>query len=287
MQTLFHTVYKTTNLVNGKYYFGYHKTGNPQDSYLGSGKYLRNAIAKYGAVNFKKDVLFTYSDAAPAFNKEAELVGGCIGDLSCMNLKRGGSGGFDWINAHKPNGLDLVGKKFGLLTVIGLVGLDKHGSRLWAVRCGCGVSKTVTSGDLQSGKTMGCGRCLKIEDLLGQKFGHLLVVAYRGSRKGAIWDCRCECGAVKGYKARALKRGDAKSCGCLHPKRPKIGFGQQFGRLSVVSRTDNSESKRSRWVVKCECGTVKEVLGASLCSGATQSCGCLRKEIASKARHKC
>ncbi len=97
---MFHTVYKTTNLVNGKYYFGYHKTKNPHDKYLGSGKYLRNAIAKYGVANFKKDVLFIYLDATSAFGKEAELVDAFRNDPLCMNLRQGGSGGFDWINTH-------------------------------------------------------------------------------------------------------------------------------------------------------------------------------------------
>jgi hypothetical protein len=71
---MFHTVYKTINLVNGKYYFGYHKIKNLHDTYLGSGKYLRNAIRKYGVVSFRKDVLFIYLDATSAFGKEAELV---------------------------------------------------------------------------------------------------------------------------------------------------------------------------------------------------------------------
>jgi len=33
---MLYTVYKTQNLVNGKYYFGVHKTNNPYDGYLGS-----------------------------------------------------------------------------------------------------------------------------------------------------------------------------------------------------------------------------------------------------------
>lgn len=43
-----YTVYKTTNIINGKYYIGVHKTTNPNDSYLGSGKAIKEAIKKYG-----------------------------------------------------------------------------------------------------------------------------------------------------------------------------------------------------------------------------------------------
>jgi hypothetical protein len=98
---MIYTVYKTTNLVNGKYYFGVHKTGNPDDDYLGSGTYIHHAVVKYGREKFRKDVLFVFdkTNAASAFAKEDELVQCYRGrDPLCMNLRRGGSGGFDYIN---------------------------------------------------------------------------------------------------------------------------------------------------------------------------------------------
>jgi hypothetical protein len=98
-----YTVYKTTNLANGKYYFGVHKTDNPIDDYLGSGTYIIRAIAKYGREKFRKDVLFIFDEtnAASAFAKEDELIQCYRGrDPLCMNLRRGGDGGFDWINKN-------------------------------------------------------------------------------------------------------------------------------------------------------------------------------------------
>jgi len=89
---MFHTVYKTTNLVNGKYYFGYHKTKNPSDTYLGSGTYIERAVRKYGRVNFKKEVLFICPDAESAFGKEKELIAAFIADPFCMNLREGENG---------------------------------------------------------------------------------------------------------------------------------------------------------------------------------------------------
>ena len=89
---MFHTVYKTTNLVNGKYYLGYHKTKNPSDSYLGSGTYIQRAVRKHGRVNFKKEVLFIYLDADFAFSKEKELIAVALCDPLCMNLREGENG---------------------------------------------------------------------------------------------------------------------------------------------------------------------------------------------------
>ena len=105
----FYTVYRTINVTNGKYYFGVHKTGDPKDSYLGSGKLLRRAIAKHGEHSFDKEVLFIYLDQESAFGKEDELIQGYRGlDPLCMNLRKGGSGGFDWINRSGLNGAALA-----------------------------------------------------------------------------------------------------------------------------------------------------------------------------------
>jgi group I intron endonuclease len=44
-------IYKTTNLINGKFYIGQHK-GDWDYSYFGSGKLIKRAIKKYGVENF-------------------------------------------------------------------------------------------------------------------------------------------------------------------------------------------------------------------------------------------
>jgi hypothetical protein len=55
--------------------------------------------------------------------------------------------------------------------------------------------------------------------------------------------------------------------------------GQKFGRLLVLRRGPTTSSKgAASWICRCECGTERNVLGESLRSGNTQSCGCLQKE---------
>jgi group I intron endonuclease len=48
-------IYKTTNLINGKFYIGQDHYDNP--NYLGSGLLLNRAIKKYGRENFKKETI--------------------------------------------------------------------------------------------------------------------------------------------------------------------------------------------------------------------------------------
>ena len=74
LMSIYHTVYKTTNLVNNKIYIGVHSTKNPNDSYLGSGVALKRAIEKHGKENFTKEVLFIFESKQEAFAKETELV---------------------------------------------------------------------------------------------------------------------------------------------------------------------------------------------------------------------
>lgn len=53
---------------------------------------------------------------------------------------------------------------------------------------------------------------------------------------------------------------------------------QRFGRWSVVSRANSSEKGRAMWVCKCDCGTVKEVMGKTLWNNRSKSCGCYKLE---------
>lgn len=55
----FYYIYKTTNLVNGKIYIGQRGCNIDinEDVYIGSGKYFKYAVNKYGKENFKKDIL--------------------------------------------------------------------------------------------------------------------------------------------------------------------------------------------------------------------------------------
>ena len=92
---MFYTIYKTTNLINNRYYIGKHKTENINDSYMGSGKLLKQAIEKYGIENFSKEILFVFNNEEDMNKKEKELV---VLSEETYNLCEGGNGGFGYIN---------------------------------------------------------------------------------------------------------------------------------------------------------------------------------------------
>ncbi len=104
----YHYLYKTTNLINEKYYYGMHSTSNLDDDYLGSGKRLRYSIRKYGKDNFKREIIKMFDTREELIQAEIDLITEeLLSEINCMNLKLGGSGGFSIeqqkINAENSN----------------------------------------------------------------------------------------------------------------------------------------------------------------------------------------
>jgi hypothetical protein len=96
---LYHLFYKTTNLINNKYYFGVHSTNNPDDEYMGSGKLLLDAISKYGLNNFIKINLRSFNSKDEMYEYEKNilnpnLVQYIMDNRLGYNLYIGGSGGW-------------------------------------------------------------------------------------------------------------------------------------------------------------------------------------------------
>ena len=127
---------------------------------------------------------------------------------------------------------------------------------------------------------------MSVDNLIGQRFGLLTVVRRESDQISPSGQhhtrylCQCDCGNEKVIIANNLKRGKVTSCGC---SRTKNLAGQRFGRLTVISRTDDKISKsgvhRTVWNCECDCGNVVAVQARHLLSGSTTSCGCYQKEI--------
>lgn len=102
----YHFLYKTTNLINSRYYIGMHSTNKLNDSYIGSGRRLWYELRKYGRQNFKFEILEFFNSKEELALREKEVVSlQEIAKEKCMNLKVGGLGGFP------PNAKDAFREK--------------------------------------------------------------------------------------------------------------------------------------------------------------------------------
>lgn len=148
---------------------------------------------------------------------------------------------------------NLIGEKFGMLTVIGRAPSTAKGQRRWICRCDCGIEKIVLGSNLKRGTTVSCGRKHK-KDLTGQRIGKLTVIGRsdkygsRGKRQTQLWECVCECGAIT-YKATdTLTNPDISMCqNCaaeyaITRARENLGFEGGTQITKIKNRSEASEN---------------------------------------------
>lgn len=120
-----------------------------------------------------------------------------------------------------------------------------------------------------------CSRQKPSKDLIGNRYGRLIVVKYV---KGGKWQCLCDCGNIVVTTTTSLKSGHTHSCGCYakdraHEHNFKDITGRKFGKLTVLEFSKH-EGKRYFWRCRCDCGKELDVEKSNL-FGGQQSCGCL------------
>lgn len=97
-------IYCIENLINGKTYIGKHK-GVSTDSYMGSGKLLKEAYKKYGTNNFQKTILFEGDVSLQEINQKEKFYIQSFREQGRAeyNILDGGDGGFEYINSTSYN----------------------------------------------------------------------------------------------------------------------------------------------------------------------------------------
>lgn len=91
----FYYIYKITNMVNEKFYYGKHHTRTLDDNYSGSGKLLKLSYQKYGKENFLFEIISFHDDITSLNLEESKIVNvDLIKSKQCYNLKLGGDGGY-------------------------------------------------------------------------------------------------------------------------------------------------------------------------------------------------
>src|SRR5262249_4964795 len=115
-------------------------------------------------------------------------------------------------------------------------------------------------------------------------------------RTQRYWSCTCDCGVTKAIRASSLIAGHSKSCSTLKHRQQRFSslLGNRYGngRIVVVgyagtgadfTKKDNTHPKFYRqWRCRCACGKFFVTRAASLKSGRTTSCGCVRASKASR-----
>lgn len=194
--------------------------------------------------------------------------------------------------------INMVGERYGRLTVIERDYSRPKGKAYWLCQCDCGNITSVSRGNLLNGSIRSCG-CLRkevqdkkalatLKDITGQRFGRLIVLHRDESKpKGhgckAYWICQCDCGNTVSVVGTNLRNGSTQSCGCLQRERTSEAAlvdltGQQFGFLVPLYRLDKRQWGKTIWHCKClNCGGETDVIHSYLTSGEVKSCGCIRR----------
>lgn len=217
---------------------------------------------------------------------ECECSCGKIVNVLAARLLSGKTKSCGHLKRQEKVSRDLIGLRFGRLTVIGKSKKKKY----WVCKCDCGNIKEVYESSLLNNKTKSCG-CLHkekvhealCEDLTGNRYGRWTVIGE--SNIGTNYcKCQCDCGTIKDVCKNSLKNGNSTSCGCykkeLTSKNLSLNLeGQKFGKLFVIKRSGSfvgaDGTKYSTWLCQCECGNTKIVRGHDLVCGSVSSCGCL------------
>lgn len=116
---------------------------------------------------------------------------------------------------------EMIGKRFGLLTVLYIHPSKNHRTFVHC-RCDCGNECDIRMDVLKRQKSPSCGCKFKEmrrstfdekrENLIGRRFGKLVVESGFYRDKGHVWKCRCDCGETAEANTSELLNNRKLSC---------------------------------------------------------------------------
>ena len=188
---------------------------------------------------------------------------------------------------------DLIGKRFGNLTVIEKLDSMKLKSGRTAIKwrclCDCGNYTEVTTANLNNGHTSHCEKCASAitgmkhrKNIIGQKYGKLIVKEmiynYNNTNRTKCL-CDCECGNTDILKnPYDITSGKIISCGCVKgiSQRTKM-VGNKYGKLIVIEEMFDED--KPKVLCKCDCGNTIILDRHDVLTRHTNSCGCLTRSL--------
>ena len=142
---------------------------------------------------------------------------------------------------------NLVGQRFGYLTVLEATNERSGGSIIWKCICDCGKECYIPTSNLSRKHTQSCGcktaaligEALHL-DLLNKKFNQLTVIKKLSVKNQETWWlCECDCGNKIEVAGWQLTTGHVGSCGCLKSK-GELKIKQLFTEANISFTTQAS-----------------------------------------------
>lgn len=138
-----------------------------------------------------------------------------------------------------------IGRRFGLLTVIGEAEKSKAGRTRSLCKCKCGNEVIVQNSNLTTGHTKSCG-CLhnaeyrSFKDLSGCKFGRLTLLRrdFQYPKRGVYWLCKCDCGKLTTVSYANLITKNTLSCGC---------YGREISKKNFLKHGKSNTKLYGEW----------------------------------------
>lgn len=134
-------------------------------------------------------------------------------------------GCYQKIRASLSNRKDLIGQRFGKLTVLNILPERRNHKIVYHCICDCGNECDILAQTLKNGNSKSCG-CYRSEeltkrfsyDLTNQKFGRLTALYPthdKSPKNRRSWFCQCDCGKTSIVRTELLINGHVQSCGCI------------------------------------------------------------------------
>lgn len=147
---------------------------------------------------------------------------------------------------------NLIGQRFGRLTVIEKTAERKHGNIVWKCLCDCGNEHFAYTNLLTSGDCQSCG-CLHREtttlihshnDIIGNRFGKLIAIRkdpdHKAPNGSYMIECKCDCGNTILATPQNLRNHHVNSCGCLKISIGELKISQLLTKYNIPFETEKS-----------------------------------------------
>lgn len=163
---------------------------------------------------------------------------------------------------------NLIGKRFGKLTVVSESDEQNHRGHYLKVNCICDCGSTcvvrrstLKGNGVTSTKSCGCLKKTHFINLTGNKYNLLTVEKYLGkdNSKNNIYECKCDCGKSIIAQGSDVKTGKIKSCGCLSSTKSTLR-GVESGLTPLIRSVFNGYKRDRGYEFKLTMEQVEQLI---------------------------